>query len=37
VDGLRAVRNRYAAAHGIESRNDSFDWKELRPVFPGFE
>ena len=32
VDRIRAARNQYAQAHQAPVRNDTFDWKDLKPT-----
>ena len=37
VEQVRAVRNQFAAAHGLPAQNERFDWKDLSPVYPANE
>ncbi|HUJ24187.1 MAG TPA: beta-N-acetylhexosaminidase [Bryobacteraceae bacterium] len=33
TDQVRAARNQYAQTHNLPPRNDTFDWKDLNPVY----
>ena len=37
VEQVRAVRNQFAATHGLPAQNEGFDWKDLSPVYPASE
>jgi len=32
IEQIRDARNRYAAAHQLPARNDTFEWLDLKPV-----
>jgi hypothetical protein len=34
VEQVRAVRNQYAASHGMPPQNERFDWKDLSTAYP---